>query len=172
MLSEFERARLDAHEAANRAAELGLTAQDIRDMPFDAYNRLFHPGRPTPAQAALQALDAQAVPAALPDSAFTQQAVPEPPGRTLEEVALTDDAFLQWRSQRQSGGEGRGIFDSVSSQSAEYRAAAARHAGRHGWVSSNVVEPPRLVGRQERQGDMIDHRTQRLSNQANMWQQG
>lgn len=48
-------------------------------------------------------------------------------------------------------------MDDLSSQSDEYRAAAARHAGRTGY--GREVHPEPLTGRQERQGDQIDRRT-------------
>lgn len=51
--------------------------------------------------------------------------------------------FMAWRSQRTRGGEGVGIFDSVSSQSETYRAAAALQTGRTMYSQGNVQEGAR-----------------------------
>jgi hypothetical protein len=77
--------------------------------------------------------------------------------------------FHAWRSQRVSGGEGKGIFDSVGSRSEEYRSAARRQAGRTGWVNSNVIEPPRIEGRYLRHDDRLDRRStaERFSTPGN-----
>jgi hypothetical protein len=111
-------------------------------------------GRPTPAQAALAALNEQEhrEPSEAPDSAFTQT-VQAPQGLDPD----SPEFFHAWRQNRTSGGEGRGIFNSVASQSEEYRAAAARHAGRTG--NGREVHPEPLTGRQLRQGDAIDTRS-------------
>ncbi len=172
-MSDFYAAQLRAQQVMH---ETGLSLQQLAEMPLGEWSRLMH-GQ-TPAQAAIAAYNreqdarehAQPQAPAVPPSAQADA----PQGRTLEELALNDhDAFLQWRQNRASGGgENKGIFDSVSSQSAEYRSAARRQAGRTGWANSNVVEPPRIEGRYVRQDDMIDHRPshQRLSNAANLWQ--
>ena len=176
---KFSEMQVRAHRDANRAAELGLTAQDIAAMPAAEFNRMFGYNRPTPAQAARAALEAQyaaqsatetpAEPTAAPTPAPASPAAPDPfegldPGSA--------EYFLAWRAQRPSGGEGRGIFDSVSSRSAEYQAAARKQAGRTGWANSNVVEPPRIGRAFINHDDRLDHRSaaDRLSNQANMWQ--
>lgn len=171
-MTDFWGAQLRAREIEELT---GLSLAEQASMPLDEWSRLTH-GK-TPAQAALAAINAQEhqePPAALPDTAFTQQAVPEPEGRTLEELALTDDdAWLAWRANRVSGGEGKGLLDSVGgSQSAEFRSAGRKHAGRTGWSTSNVTEPPRIEGRYVRHDNQLDHRSAqaRLSNQANMWQ--
>lgn len=62
------------------------------------------------------------------------------------ETMSDEEAFHVWRSQRASGGEGRGILDSVSSQSPEFRESAARHTGRTAYSNSNV-EGPRAMPR-------------------------
>lgn len=157
-MTDYYQAQLIARQIMD---DTGMTLDQVLKLDMGEYARLS--GRPTPAQAALAALNEQEhqePPAPLPGTAFTQQAVPEPQGVPLEELALTDDqAFLAWRQQRQSGGEGVGIFSGVGSRSEEYRAAAARHAGRTGY--GREVHPEPLTGRQVRQGDAIDQRSAR-----------
>lgn len=171
-MSDYYQAQLIARQIME---DTGMTLDQVLKLDMNDYARLS--GRPTPVAAALSAVNVQEhqePPAALPDEAFTQQAVPEPPGRTLEELALTnDDAWLAWRANRVSGGEGKGLLDSVGgSQSAEFRSAGRKHAGRTGWSTSNVTEPPRIEGRYLRHDDQLDHRSaaERLSNAANLWQ--
>jgi hypothetical protein len=152
-----------------REAFHDLTPQQINDMSLSEFAA--RTGRPTPVQAALQALsnqEAQTPPQA-PEPVFTETVTsPEPQGFDPD----SPEFFHAWRANRVSGGEGKGIFDSVGSQSAEYRSAARAQAGRTGWANSNVVEPPRIEGRYLRHDDRIDHRsaTERLSNAANLWQ--
>lgn len=144
MADDFNQMRVDAYHAGNRAAELGLTPQDIATMDWDEYNRLVgKPDRLTPAQMAHRAREAAdetrsgaSAGNPLPSNAGPPASVSGPPagmpaGRTLEEIANeSEDGFHMWRANRKSGGEGRGIFESVGSQSAEYRDAVARHTGR------------------------------------------
>ena len=169
---DFYEAQLQARKITEQT---GLTMAEIASLPLPELARLS--GRPTPAEAAIAAFKAQRA-QVQPQASAASQSAPQPPesapqGRPLEELALTDDAaFRQWRAQRASGGENKGIFDSVGSQSGEYRAAARRQSGRTGWVNSNVVEPPRIEGRYLRHDDRIDQRSaaERFSNQATMWQ--
>ncbi|MGH3247887.1 MAG: hypothetical protein ACRDOI_17030 [Trebonia sp.] len=119
--------------------DTGLSARELAEMDMDAYARAT--GRPAPAQAALQALGAQKAPAALPDAAFTQQAVPEPQGQTLEELALTDDdAWLQWRQQR-----GQEYGNGILGAHGLWADAAKAKAGRSAMAGNrNTVEAPRI----------------------------
>ena len=173
-MDDFDRLRLRAHDTLRSEAFENLTPQQINDMDLTTYARLT--GRLAPAEAVHAARRAaeqqeQAAPTPqLPDSAFTEHI--EPQGQTLEELALTDDAaFLAWRQNRARGGEGVGIFSGMGSQSAEYRDAAARQAGRTGYSVSNVQEAPQLTGRYVRQEQPDPRSAQaRLSNQANLWQ--
>lgn len=146
----FNEMRIDAYHAANKAAELGLTAQDIAQMPWDEYNRLIgNPERPTPAPAGLSAFYAQeepeksSNPAAAGRSSAPSDYSPRsnsdapqavswaPQGRPFEELANEggEEGFLRWRSQRQSSGEGVGIFSGVMSNTAEYQQAAPAMPG-------------------------------------------
>jgi hypothetical protein len=104
-----------------------------------------------------------------PEPVFTETVTsPEPQGLDPD----SPEFFHAWRANRVSGGEGKGIFDSVGSQSAEYRSAARAQAGRTGWANSNVVESPKLTNRfvnHEAQRDTRSARD-RLSNAANLWQ--
>ena len=111
-------------------AETGLSARELAEMDMDAYARAS--GRPTPAQAALQALGTQQPPQA-------PQSAPEAP-QALESEPV-DIASMDWATYaqfRQEAGigvgrqEGRGIFNSVGSRSPEYRSAARAQAGRTG----------------------------------------
>lgn len=63
---------------------------------------------------------------------------------------------------------GNGIFGAHGSWADAARAKAGRSAMAG---NRNTIEAPKLVGRQVRQGDMIDTRpaVQRLSNQSNLW---
>jgi hypothetical protein len=160
MANDFWGAQLRAREIEE---ETGLSLAEQASMPLDEWARLTH--GMTPAQAALSAVNAQhEEPPAAPDSAFTQT-VEEPQGIDPD----SDDFFLAWRKNRVSGGEGKGIFDSVGSQSPEYRAAAARHAGRTGYGQEVHAVVPRAFVRHD---DQLDQRPAhvRLSNAANLWQ--
>jgi hypothetical protein len=165
-MTPFQQAELRAYEMQNRAAELGLTAQDIRSMDFDEYCRLFDHSE-TPTQSALRALGiTPTVPAPALESAQEPPA-PEPPA-----VDPNVD-FLAWRASRARGGEGVGLFSSVGSQSAEYVAAVRAHSGRTALNERGVVAPPRLEGRTVlKQDDRLDHRSaaDRFSNPSNIWQ--
>ena len=164
-LTDFQRMQLAAHHAANRAAELGLTAQDIRNMPWDEYSRVFGTtGRQTPAQAARAAVNAEhearhPTQAPVPQSA-PQQPAPEPQGVTLQDMSMDEYALLrQQLGVGVSQKEGRGIFDSVSSQSDAYTSAVRAQAGRGALSNANVEPAPQLTGRTIlRQDDHLDRR--------------
>lgn len=180
-LTDFQRMQLEAHHAANQAVELGLTAQDIRNMPWDEYNRLFGtPGRQTPAQAAIAGFQAQQdaqrpTQATQPQDA--PQSLPQPPAPETQGVdiaSMTLDEYALFREQAGIGvsqKEGRGIFDGVGSQSDAYTRAVRAQAGRTAMSNANVQEPPRLTGRTIlKQNDRLDHRSagQRFSTPGNL----
>lgn len=146
-------------QAALRVAQTGLTPAELLALPLDEYARVT--GRATPVQAALRALGAQQPPHA-------PQPAPEAPQPAGVEVN-SDEFFHLWRAQRSSGGEGRGIFDSVGSQSQEYRDAAAKHAGRTAMAGREVhaAVPRVFVPEPER-----DQRSaaQRFSTPGNSYQ--
>jgi hypothetical protein len=118
--------------------------------PFATAYAAYEPGSPAPVQ------QPQNGPQTAPDA---------PQGIDPD----SDEYFLTWRQNRVSGGEGKGIFDSVGSRSDAYAAGVRRHAGRGALSSANVVEPPRVEGRYVRHDDMRDTRpaAERFSNQAN-----
>jgi hypothetical protein len=128
-----------------REAVEDLTPAQINKLSVNDYARLT--GRPTPAEAALKAIYGE--PAPVPPG--EPEGNPPPPEEPPDIDVNSPEYFHAWRSQRASNGEGKGIFDSVASQSEAYRSAARNQAGRTGWATSNVAEPPRLTGRQERQ---------------------
>jgi hypothetical protein len=94
----------------------------------------------------------------------------EDPGTDFQ--ALTMRQYSQIRGQLgigQSRQEGVGIMNQSGSSWAD---AARRQPGRSSWQGANVVEPPRLEGRQERRGDMRDYRSAsaRFSTPGNSFQ--
>ena len=101
--------------AAQRLAETGLSAAELLSMDMAEYAA--RDGRPTPTQAALQALDAQYEPPGNPrqEPAPTQTApqapAPEPQG--IDVSAMDMATYAQLRGQLGVGGReyGRGIFD-------------------------------------------------------------
>ncbi len=137
-----------------------LTAEQIKAMPMSEWARLREKS-------------------GLADSTPTYVASTPPAGPPAElpRGQYTDDVpdfnspefFHAWRSRRVSGGEGKGIFHSVGSQSPEYTSATRAQAGRTAYSQQNVIEPPRLTGRYVRQDDMRDTRTaaERFGNPAN-----
>lgn len=137
-----------------------LSPAQISRMSFEQYARAT--GRQTATESAIQALDASYEP---PEGATAVPAPPQSQPPADAGQGITDEQFLAWRSQRARGGEGRGIFDGVGSQSDAYTAADRQQAGRGGLSTANVVEPPRLTGRYVRQDDMRDTRpaSQRFS---------
>lgn len=128
----------------------GFTAREIAEMPFDEYSRLRQ-------RAGLAPVEVPVTPAPAPQAPephFTETVTsPEPVGLDPD----SPEYFRAWRSQRVSGGERVGIFDSASRQ-AQLDGTRA-HAGRGALSSGNVTPAPALTGRQERQGDMLDYRT-------------
>jgi hypothetical protein len=86
-----------------------LSAQDINRMSYAEWAA--RTGRLTPAESAVAALDAAY-------QAPAPQGQQQPPAPVQEPQSvpqgITDDEFLAWRANRARGGEGRGIFDSVS----------------------------------------------------------
>ena len=147
-----------------REAFHDLTPQQINDMSLSEF--AVRTGRPTPIQAALQALDHQE-PAAAPRSA---PQVPEPQQQGIDVNSLSMEQYTALRGQLGVEGSeyGNGIFGAHGSWADAARAKAGRSAMAG---NRNTIEAPKLVGRQVRQGDMIDTRpaVQRLSNQSNLW---
>jgi hypothetical protein len=146
-LTEFQRMQLDAHHASNRATELGLTAQDIRNMPWDEYNRLFSTTRrQTPAEAALAAIDAyyearHPTQATHPqDGPQSAPAAPEPQGIDPKDMSMEQYAQLRAQLGLDKAGQDQGIFGSGRAT-----ADAARfQAGRTAMSNAFVQEPPRI----------------------------
>jgi hypothetical protein len=138
-----------------------MSAAEIRRLTPSEYARIsgqhFGPVTEAPAPA----------PRAPEDHA---EEIPEPQGIDTN----SQEYFLAWRAQRNSGGEGKGIFDSVSSQSEAYRNAARAQSGRHGWITSNVEESPRIarITQPEVNESRLDRRpvTQRFGSPANLFQ--
>jgi hypothetical protein len=154
-------------QARKIAEQTGLSMAEIASLSLDQFARLS--GRPTPAEAARAAFEAQheQVQAQAP---AVPQSTPQPPDSQPQGLDPDSPEFFHaWRAQRVSGGEGRGIFDSVGSQSAEYRSAARKHAGRTGYGHEVHAVVPRAFVRQD---DRLDHRSAsaRFSNQSTMWQ--
>jgi hypothetical protein len=144
--------------------DTGLTPAEILALPADEYARLSN--RATPVESAVAALGYADEPAA----PSAPQSVPQPPADAGQGIDPNSaEYFLAWRDNRVSGGEGRGIFDSVGSRSDAYTSAVRRHAGRGALSSANVVEPPRVDGRYVRQDDMRDTRpaAERFSTPGN-----
>lgn len=122
--------------------DTGLSAADILKLDMDKYAKLSQ--RPTPAQAALEALGyADESPAPAP-----QQAPAGEPEPVQEQPQSLDpdspEYFHAWRANRARGGEGKGIFDSVGSRSDAYTAAVRQQAGRTAYSQGNVTEAPKL----------------------------
>lgn len=141
-----------------RLAETGLTAAELLSMDMAEYARVT--GRPTGSQP----------PAPQPQETA---GTPEPEG--IDVSSLDMDQYSALRGQLGMGvsrAEGRGIFDSVGSQSAEYRAATRAQAGRTAWTTSNVVESPRLPRVFLNPDEQRDTRTvaERFSFPGSAWQ--
>lgn len=143
-LTEFQRMQIDAHYASNRATELGLTAQDIRSMPWDEYNRLFGTAeRQTPAEAALAAIDAD-YERKHPTQATQPQdgppSAPEPQGLDLKNMPMREYEQLRSQLGLDKARQDQGIFGSGRAT-----ADAARfQAGRTAISNAFVQEPPRI----------------------------
>jgi hypothetical protein len=163
MTSDIERI------AALRVTETGLSPAELLALPMDEYARVT--GRATPAEAALQTLDMQipGIPRQEPPAA-PQAPENAPQGVDLNSLSMSEYATLRgWLGIGRTRQEGRGILNQSGQSWAE---AARQQLGRSSWQGRNVIESPKLAGRQMRQGDMLDTRTaaQRLSNPANLWQ--
>lgn len=156
--------------AALRIAETGLSAAELASLPMDEFLRVT--GRPTMGEIAAQALGYAPEPHGTPRQEHAPvQPTPEPEPKGIDPNG--EEYFHAWRANRTRGGEGQGIFHSVSSQSDQYSAAARRHAGRTAMGgSSNVVEPPRLTGRYLNHDAQRDTRTaaQRFGTPGNSFQ--
>jgi hypothetical protein len=129
---------LRSQSQSHREALSDLSAQEINNLSMSEYAMLT--GRENPATAAYRNLydePARPVPthAVSPVPVAPAPVSGAPQGRPFEELANDggEQGFLAWRSQRGNQGEGRGLFDSVGSQSDAYRAASAQHAGRTGY---------------------------------------
>jgi hypothetical protein len=155
--------------------ETGLTLAELAALPLDEWARL--QGRPTPAEAAIAEFNreqdsAQTPQASTPPAPQPPQASPAVPDAGPQGIdPNSQEYFLAWRAQRTSHGEGKGIFDSVGSQSDAYTAAVRAQAGRTAMSQSNVVEPPRLTDRYVRQDDLRDPRSaaERFGNPSNFY---
>lgn len=146
-------------------AETGLSARELAEMDMDAYARLTN--RQTLAEAAIHALEASHE-ASAPQAPAAPQSAPQAP--ESQPQGLDPDSheyFLAWRQNRARGGEGRGIFDSVDSQSETYVNAVRAQAGRT--ALSTAQEAPRLEGRYVNHDQQRDTRTvaQRFSTPGN-----
>lgn len=119
-LTPFQQAQLDAYRMHDRAAELGLTAQDIRSMDWDEYHRVFGIDRQTPAQAAIAAYRQQdgsettattlATPTSAPPVADEAPHGPYAEGiPDFGQMGMGD--YRAIREQYIRPGSGRGIFD-------------------------------------------------------------
>lgn len=124
---------------ADRVAKAnpGLTAEQIRSMPMADFARLMgrEPIRPTVAPAP--------GPAPQVEATRTDEVEPDP----ISIAEMTYEEYAEFRKQAgigQSRKEGKGIFDSVSSRSEAYRAAASQQAGRNAMVTSNVIPSPSI----------------------------
>lgn len=156
--------RLEAFLTGRKFMEdTGLTAADILKLDADEYARLTD--RPTVGEIAAQAHGY--APGRPREEHVPQQPTPDPAPQGID--PSSDEYFHAWRANRTRGGEGVGVFDSVSSQSDQYRAATRAQSGRTALAGNNVVESPRLEGRFVRQDDTRDARSaaQRLATPGN-----
>lgn len=150
---------------ALREAFHDLTPQQINNMSLTEFAA--RTGRPTAAQAALQALGNQEPrTASLSTSEATQAPEDQPPG--IDFSQLTVEQYAQLRGQLgigQTSKEGVGLLN----QSGQSWAQAARvRAGQAAVSTSNVVEPPKLTGRHLAPAQ-LDHRpaAERFSTPGN-----
>jgi hypothetical protein len=127
--------------------DTGMTLDQILALPADEYARLT--GRPTVGQLAAQVYDD--VPGTpRRDAPETSQAAAQPSALASQGVDVSGMDMADYAAMRGQLGmgisrkENRGIFDSVSSRSAEYASAVRVQAGRTGWSTSNVVESPQV----------------------------
>lgn len=154
--------------AYQRIADTGLSFRELAEMDMTEYARVT--GRPTPVEAAIAALDTQHAANQTPQTPRPSPAVPDA-GQPVDISSLSVDEYAALRDQFGVHGqrEGRGIFDSVGSQSQVYRDAVRAQSGRTALNNTRVVEPPRLEGRFVRQDDIRDARAaaQRFSTPGN-----
>ena len=166
-LSENQRAFLLARE--HTADFEDLSAVEINRMSFEDFAR--RTGRQTPAEAALEALDAQHEAPASEGQEQPPAPVREPQSapQGLDLASMTMEQYAALRGQLGVGGReyGRGALDGGST--ADWVQAAQRKAGRSAWQGGNLTEPPRLEGRFVCQNDMRDTRSaaQRFSTPGN-----
>lgn len=173
-MSDGSTPRLDTFLAGQRIQDTfcGFSADEIEAMPMIDYARIreragLDPIDPyTDAYAKYETL----APHGQDPAPAAAQALQEPPAGLPQGLdPNSDEYFLAWRAQRVSGGEGRGIFDSVGSRSDEYTAAVRNQVGRTAYGRQNVIEPPRLEGRYINHDEQRDTRTaaQRFSTPGN-----
>ena len=157
---DFSEMQVRAHRDASRAAELGLTAQDVKAMPPDAFNRTFGYDRPTPTEAALAAVRADSTAADSPAPAAPRIA-PQPPESAPQGVSVADMTMEQYAVFRREAGIGRGEYGvGLLNQAGSWADAARAKAGRSAMAGNrNTVEPPRLGGRYLNHDAGIDHRS-------------
>lgn len=153
-MDDFWAAQLTARRIEE---ETGLSLADQAAMPLDEWARLAY-GK-TPAQAALEALQAQQQPPAQDATQTVPAEQPQAP-QTPDFASMSLDQYAQYRQAAgigQGRKENKGIFSAPGRQ--EYADAVRAHSGRTSLANSNVVEPPRLTGRHVRQGDRRDTRS-------------
>jgi hypothetical protein len=140
MLSNFDQMRLAAHDIGRSEAFENLSPQEINAMPMSEYAKL------TGRSLKITAEPVAEPPAALPDTAFTQQAVPAPQGIDVNSLSIEQYAALRGQlGIGQSRQEGIGILNQSGQSWAE---AARQQPGRSGWQNKNVTPAPALTGRQ------------------------
>lgn len=150
---------IDTYLTAQQLMEAtGLSASELASLPMDEFARLS--GRPTPAQAAIDALDARyesQTPQA-PAPTQTQPLAPEPQGVSVQDMTM--EQYAQLRSQLGVQGREYGVGITTSQAGTQdWIAAAQAKSGRHGWENANEVQAPRLEGRTVlRQDDFRDTR--------------
>lgn len=149
MTDSFWGAQLRARQIEG---ETGLTVRQQSEMPLDEWSRLNH--GTTPVEHALAAIDApyerEQAPAQTP-----AQPVQDPvTGQELD--PNSQEYFLQWRAQRQSGGEGVGIMNAGGLEQSKTA------VGRSAYSQSNV-EPPTRIERAYVQ-------TQQVQGRASLYQ--
>jgi hypothetical protein len=158
-LTSFQQAELHARYAHGRAAELGLTAQDIRNMDWNAWHRLISADRPTPAQMALAEYKRQqdsrsASPA--PGSTPTPTNVPvtaSGPDRLTDPAfiaSLSPEEFARLREQlRAANSPGTGVNRNtghvLNEANVERPKVSSREDIAHGLQAARDAEAARLA---------------------------
>jgi hypothetical protein len=140
--------RLETWTAAGRIREAAgdLSAAEIDRMPMAEYARLRE-------RAGLDPVDPFATAYSQYEPEHQRQDQPPAPEGIDPN---SDEYFLAWRSQRARGGEGKGIFDSVGSQSDVYTNAVRQQAGRtayspethHPGIARVFIQDSPVTGRQ------------------------